>query len=254
MLVTSLALTSCSKEEEMGCWPPLDVPGDSANVIMIFNATTNGQPLELLKNFKDPLGRTMQVELLKFYVSNVFVSFNGASTLLKKAALVILVDPNVTDTTKKHNEIALKIPYGNYDRITFSVGLDVVQNAGDPTKYPSAHPLSINQNTYWDAWGKYKFFMIEGKGDWDGDGTLTNIYGYHTGFDECYRSISFEKMLTLDATNSNETLNVNFEVNDVFFGKDTLDMKLHPSWHGDINTIETAFIISDNFQEGLRLN
>jgi len=254
MLLFSVTMNSCSKDEVIGCPDPPTAPTDSSEtVIMLFNATANGQPLELLKNFRDPLGRELQVELLKFYVSNIYVHKGLVSKKVGNVGLITLVDPNLPDSVKSINEIALNIPYGNYDQISFSIGLDSVQNAGSPNSFPNSHPLSISQNTYWDSWGKYKFFMIEGKGDWDGDGSLSNIYGYHTGFDACYRTLVFDKQLSIQKDDILESINVDFEVNDVFFGQDTVNMKTNPTWHGEISTIETALIISDNLKDAINL-
>ena len=255
MLGISIFVFSCAKDDVIVCPPPPEPTDSTRTVMMLFNATTNGEPLELLKNFTDPLGRELEVELLKFYVSNIYVHNGLVSKRVGDAELITLVDPNVPDSVKNLNEVALQIPYGIYDKISFSIGLDAEQNAGNPTGYPNGHPLSISQNTYWDAWGKYKFFMIEGKGDWDGDGTLSNIYGYHTGFDVCYRELIFDKQLNLSRYNDiAELINVEFEVNDIFFGQDTVDMKINPSWHGDTSTIETALILSDNFKDAIKLD
>ena len=254
LLVLGFALISCTKEDEVICDIPLPVAPDSSLVTLEFNATTNSVPLELLKSFNDPLGRELQVEMLKFYVSNVYVHSGTTSTLVHEVALIILEDPNVLDTNDRFHKIEMQVPVGIYDKISFSIGLDPVQNKENPNDYTSEHPLSISQNTYWDSWTNYKFFMIEGKGDWDGDGFLTNIYGYHTGFDVCYREVSINTLIESSPDeNAKDYINLTFEVNDVFFGQDTVNMEIHPTWHGDTSTIETALILSDNLQNAIKL-
>ena len=245
-------LLSCSKKDEScDCIPP---PSISYNdVILKFEGMTGGQPMELLKTFKDPLGRDLHVELFKFYVSDIYVNSGANQTKVGKVDLITLEDPNVIGPGNDLKYTVLKVPYGNYDGITFHIGLDPAQNESDPNSFAPDHPLSSAQNTHWGTWSNYKFLMMEGKGDWDMNGTLTDIYGYHTGFDQCYREVTLTSQVSSDASGSTDTIRVTFDFNDIFFGSDTLDMKIFPTWHGDTSTIWISETLSDNFSKALKL-
>ncbi|MEQ8323897.1 MAG: hypothetical protein RIC15_12775 [Vicingaceae bacterium] len=245
--------SSCSKEEDPIC----DIPQPTIlyeSIRMQFDATAGGENMELLKTFSDPLGRSLNAELFKFYVSNVYFHAGNQKVKVKDVALITMLDPNFPDPSGILREIEMKVPYGNYDGISFGIGLDPLQNESDPNSFDPDHPLSSAQNTHWGTWSNYKFLMMEGKGDWDNDTQFTDIYGYHTGFDECYREVDFDYNVQVNGDDALPApLLLTFEFNDIFFGKDSLDMAIFTSWHGDTSTIATSNLLSDNFSEALKI-
>ena len=234
---------SCSKEEEE-C--PAPIIKDT--IVVHFKATTNGSPLVYNAIFQDPINRDMRISQLKFYISNVYLLNGDKRTLLTEYELIAIEDKgNDPKTTVK-----LLAPVGNYTGISMGIGLDSIQNAYEPASFPSEHPLSADQNTWWSAWDKYRFIMIEGRIDGDSSGVLDDIFGYHTGHDVCYRTKEFTKNFSL-VKGEKRQLDFTIEVNEIFFGADTLDVYTEPTFHGEMAIIDRGIKISDNFKAALTL-
>ena len=99
-----LSIHSCSKEEE-DC--PSPVPMDS--LIISFDATGNGLPVEYQKPFSDPLNRLMRISFLQHYVSNVYLLNGDKSTLINDVSLLTYID-NPTDPSGEKQKIRLSVP------------------------------------------------------------------------------------------------------------------------------------------------
>ena len=166
--------------------------------------------------------------------------------------LITYEDKGELDPNDEMQKVVLLAPIGDYTGISMGIGLDSIQNNLEPTSFPSEHPLSADQNTWWSAWDKYRFVMIEGRIDGDSSGTLDDIFGYHTGHDICYREKEFTKNFSI-TTNSKTQLNFTIEMNDLFFGDDTLDVYTEPTFHGEMEIIDRAIRLSDNFSKGLKI-
>lgn len=250
IILLSATMASCCDKDE----PIPDPPKTTAMAKFSFGATGGGGTLEMGKTFSDPMNRTIRVERFKFYVSNVYLMQDGNEILAKDVELVIYQDDDFPDPTLEKRNVYAVLPPGKYDGIKLGIGLDPTKNALNPGDFPSEHPLSTSQLTYWGAWSKYKFIMIEGFADLSGGSNLSHIFNYHTGYDTCYRELtySFNQPFEIVSGNISE-LKFNIEINDIFFGKDTLDIATEPTWHGDQSTISRGIKISDNFAENLTI-
>lgn len=238
---------SCKKEED-----DCPAPAQTDSLILSFSASTAGFPLEFKKEFNDPLNRKMRVELLKYYVSNIYLINGVNEKKVGDVGLLTFENNGEPDPGDELQKIRMIVPTGSYTGIRFGIGLDETTNATNPSSYSDEHPLSVQQGTYWSTWDKYRFFLIEGRMDGDGDGQLTDLYGYHTGFDICYKEKSFQKNFKVQK-GSTMVINFSFEINDVFFGSDTLDAYTEPFWHGDTILVDRAIRISDNFINALKI-
>lgn len=192
----------------------------------------NGAPFLMnMPVYTDHIGRTYQVELLKFYLSNWFLEKNNG--LMVELADVCLLDYSndsllVINTT---------LDTGQYVQLHFGLGLDPSLNASDPVSFVSSHPLSIAQNTYWTWSSKYKFFMLEGRVALLDNTIPDQIFSYHSGFDTLYREI-------------------NLPLDDFFIGSKgafiSLEMDLGKVINGSagtINLVENSFSHSiENFE------
>lgn len=247
VILTAVLFSSCTKEEDC---PEEPVQKDS--LILHFEAFGGGDTLEYQKFFTDPLGRPMKIEQLLHYVSNIYLLNGSKETFVKDVDLIIYEDKGEIDPGNEKQKIRLLVPRGNYTGIRFVIGLDSATNAGDPSSYEESHPLSVYQNTYWSAWDKYRFIMIEGFMDADNDGINDDVFGIHTGFDVCYRIKTFDHTIEIKE-NQTTQLYFNIEVNEMFFGPDTLDPAIEPFWHGEPELVDRAIRLSDNFIYALEL-
>jgi hypothetical protein len=240
---------SCKKEDD--CPTSTTVQKDS--LIISFQVFSGNLPLAYLSPFNDALNRSMRVDLLKHYVSNVYLLNGTKEILIKDVAFLTYLNNGEPDPGDELQKIRLRVPVGTYTGIRFAIGLDSAMNKSNPSSFPDEHPLSAKQLTYWGAWQNYKFLMIEGFTDFDGDKVFSDPFGFHTGLDYCYRERTFDKNITVKKGQVAK-LNFNFEINDLFFGTDTLDLATESSWHGDTLYLSRGIRLSENFINALWLD
>lgn len=220
--------TSCSKEE--GCTDPSATnynpeaekndgscvysdPG-GGTFQLNFNAfVSGGQPLVINQPYADSAGYTLQIEDLKFYISNLtLVKNNNQEVIIKDVDLIDL-------KAAGENYTSALVPLGDYKEIKFGIGVDSLLNDTDPTTYNVGHPLSTFQNTYWPWVAQYRFIMLEGRADTinGSSSNLNQLLSYHTGAKSLYReySKSINFSIQLDATHE-ESLSIN--LNKIFYG------------------------------------
>jgi hypothetical protein len=212
---------------------------------MSFKTTAAGNVININDTFPDFLGRSTALQTFKYYLSNIqLLDANQNSHLFKN---VLLVDYNNHSTT-----FSAEVPAGNYQQIKIGIGLDAEQNASDPANFENTHPLATSQNTYWSWAAKYKFIQIDGKTDLNGDGSLEQLFGYHTGLDTMYATTTIDHAFEVKAQ-QNTHLSFRLDMNEVFSKNDTVDCAIEPSWHGNTATASIAFRLTTNFVSSLKI-
>ncbi len=148
------------------------------------NITVGGAPLELGKLYKTPAGTEYQVDLVRFYTSNVqLVKNDGSSLTLPGVSLTSWMAGNAAPTAQggklmedgqMYNPATLsgatffklKAPAGDYKGLRFEVGVPKDLNHRDASTMPL--PLGLESGMFW-AWNPgYIFFRLEGKTIIDG--------------------------------------------------------------------------------------
>lgn len=94
-----------------------------------------------------------------------------------------------------------KLKPGNFNKISFDVGIDSLTNHGDPSVYPSDHPLALQlQSMHWGWNSGYVFIMLEGEADTtsSGSGDFDRSFFYHIGSHLLFtESLSFNKNIQI---------------------------------------------------------
>jgi hypothetical protein len=146
------------------------------------NIKVGDAPLELGKTYKTPSGAEYQVDLVRFYASNVqLVKADGSSLLAPGVSLTTWTTetPAVTGAklmddgqmysakaTQGATFFKLKAPAGEYKGMRFEVGVPKDLNHREASNM--ALPLGLESGMFW-AWNPgYIFFRIEGKTVVDG--------------------------------------------------------------------------------------
>lgn len=94
----------------------------------------------------------------EYYLSGISITHDGGQ-ITKAADVYILVRANQNDTILLGNFDITKV-----EAISFVVGVDPKVNNGDPTLWPSNHPLSPKApSMHWGWSAGYRFVAIEGK-------------------------------------------------------------------------------------------
>ncbi len=241
----SIYFISCEKKLK----PPKGEGNASAIPALVkLKASFNydGNNLTLNQVVNDQLGRAIKIELFKFYLSNIYLHYTQGGSV--KAEDVLLFNFNSATGT----EFFLKTTSGNFNGISFGIGLDAQQNASDPSTFEANHPLSVLQNTYWTWATKYRFIMLDGKGDGDGDSNLNDLFSYHAGDDLLYNTIQFNLPTFQLKSNTIPTIEISVDLDKVFFGTNgAIDFVSESSTH---STNPTAFKFAGNFSNALSVS
>lgn len=148
----------CDKDDK----PVLETPETADPVILSLelspaygNKTINFNTDEFVTAAND----TIQPNKFRFLMSKIQLvkMDNTTITFSGKYGFV-----NLGDNAKVNLEFP-EVPAGNYNAIKFSVGLDSAINHGDPSQWPSTHPLSpLVNGLHWGWQGGYIFMSHEG--------------------------------------------------------------------------------------------
>lgn len=150
-------------------------------VPMIDDSTQLGFGQEYLIN-----GLNVRFDRIRFYVDDIALvtskeNFTSENTLLS------------TENIQLGEVGELKV--ADLQEIKFNVGVDpVTNNEVDPTSQPTNSPLFANHpQVQWDSISGYKFFLVEGGVDVNGDGIYqqdtTEIMSIHCGVDDNLKNI-----------------------------------------------------------------
>lgn len=151
---------------------------------LLFNHTANGQPMEVGKTiFAIPNGKMVLITRAEFYLSK-FKVINKTSDTIHFDDTYALVDARYPLAT---------FPIGSFSDdfdfrfLNMGIGVDVSKNHSDPTLYPSSHPLSFQDpSMHWGWSGGYRFLVVEGLVDNDGDGIPEQEFQFHNLGDQLY--------------------------------------------------------------------
>ena len=189
---TLLSLTSCSKDETSSS-------STTGSMTLEFEAMANGNKLALNTAYTNTSNtETISFSLFQYYVSNI--------VLTKKDGTKFTLPKNESYFLVKHDgsanpEITLKnIPVGDYNAVTFSVGVDSATNLSDPTTLPTA--LDPANGMHWSWAQGYVFLKAEGKVNTSTD------FKYHMGLNSNLKTITLTSSSEVATVRTNITPNI----------------------------------------------
>lgn len=119
--------------------------------------------LNLGESYSTPNGLSYQVDVLRFYISNVaMVKLDGSEVALPG---LVLADFK-RGATQEQTVMKLDVPAGDYAGIRFTIGVPREQNHLDAAKQKA--PLGVETGMYWSWNTGYIFYKFEGKFSKDG--------------------------------------------------------------------------------------
>lgn len=256
----SFTFFSCSKKE--GCTDPLSLNYDPEAIVndgsceyadqtASFKLTfkpivSNGQPMLINSVYTDSTGYLMKIELLKFYISQIKLTDTDNNELLVK-------DVGLIDAQNGIYSVEFDVKEGNYNKIKFGIGLDSALNASDPTSFPSSHPLSVYQNTFWSWSTQFRFIMFEGRSDTIIDATqnLNHSFIYHTGTNPLYTTFEKNISINISVDNPHEEIIV-LNINQLFYNDSSpIDIKSESLTHTAGSDVPIAIKFTNNFKNAL---
>lgn len=193
------------------------------------------------------------------FAYNTEYDLNGVKLLFTKAQVYVsdfvvktnpeqaIEDVVVSINPSKHTLDIGTIPnVGNSAGLKFSIGVDDVVNHTDPSTYPATSPLSSSSSEFehWSWNSGYRFVVLEGEIDTNGDGTLDDFFEFHLGTDDFYTVIDLNQTGEIIA-GQDFTTNVRVDYS-MFF--DGIDLANDYVTHTNDN-INLANAVKDNFSK-----
>lgn len=173
--------------------------------INLESTVNDTQKLEIFsKTYNTLQGYPYYITQFKFYISNVYLSNSTEKALI---APVFLYN---SDSAKNTLNVA-NIPVGCYTTLQIGLGIDSATNATNPNTYEPTHPLSAQQNTYWQWSKNYRNLMIEGRTNKDNCTDFCNGILYHTGHNSLYQTLTLTLPTQVCITNENKQ-NIDLEI------------------------------------------
>ena len=215
LVVFTIVFSSC---KQPGCTDPIasnynadaDKEDDSCiydNLNLQFNLKNNERAFSRYDTLNFNEG-SFRVENITFYMSNITLNNTSISKNVKDVHLFRLDEPNTMN-------LEVTAPNGNYESVSFGLGLTPELNNTEPSDYPTDHPLGLNQNTYWPMLASsYIFVKIEGKMDTSQTSSFYPLT-YHLSHEDLFRALDFPKSISLDENNT-ATLQFNIDLSKLF--------------------------------------
>lgn len=243
----SMILSACEKDQPI----PPPVEPNKGTVEIRFVPTMNGAAFQPNVNFTGPNNLKMNIEILKFYLSDIQLINSTDNQLLSEIELV--------DLSQSDKSISFEAVPGIFQKLRFFLGVKKALNGTDDTNFDEAsfpidHPLSIYNNMYWSWATGYIFSKIEGKIDTSQaqDQTPTYTWFYHSGMDTCYTEKNFDNLNIVVNEGKTTVIELGIEVKDIFISQnDTINM-VEDNFTHTTDNIDLARKVSINLAKGFR--
>ena len=183
---------------------------------VFFKLEYNGEPLVMGNEIEYPGGKKMFINRVSAFLSEFQLSSTNTPFLLSE---VDYHDFTGSHSTAEKAQIGYKlhfhdVPVGTYSGLAFGLGLTPENNNKRPNEHPASSILSRNAE-YWSVWSSYIFSRIEGQYDSNGDGTPDAGMALHTGANEAYTKVNFERAITIEE-DKDASINIVIDLKEVF--------------------------------------
>lgn len=192
--ITAIILTSCKKDAV-----PEYNPNVKGSLSVEFDNVAGSSDLQLTTGtYSNAVGESFKVNKLKYFVSNfVFTNINGSVYTVPQDSSYFLINETIASSLKT----SLKVPEGEYSKVSFMIGVDSLRNTMDISKRTGVlDPTTMASDLYWSWNSGYIFFKIEGTSPTSA--SPGNAFGYHVGGFGGYNTSTVNnlKTITLDLT------------------------------------------------------
>lgn len=172
------------------CGPDIKPENQVGTLELNFEANVAGQIFEKGQRYSYS-NRYGWIDSLKFYVSNLkAIRKDGTDTLL---AEILLFDYSLAGKTLHGSGVfeSFDILVGEYQGVSFSLGVSPTLNHTNAVTYPSGHPLNSSNGMFWNTTDGYAFLMIKGGADSLNSATPTIPLAYYIGNDALLKPKSY---------------------------------------------------------------
>lgn len=159
----ALVLPACKKDKD----EDPEHEHHHATINMAFTFQVNGEEWTVDSLLSDSLGHALKVNSARFFVSGIHAENDEDVLVGEWPESYLLVDAAGSGNTITLGEMEV----GHIHQFHFDLGLDSTANHADPT-LASAPLNDATMHWNWDPAAGYKFLVLEGRYDDDGDGIV----------------------------------------------------------------------------------
>lgn len=228
-----LATAGCKKDTTD---PPAATPANTvtATLRMSYMFMNGAEDFALNSTvLHDSLGHAVQLDQVRFFVSGVHAMDNAGNAIGHYEAVYMLVD--VAQAT--NNYLLGQINASHIHEFHFDLGVDAAANAADPAT--AAPPLNDTSMYFVSQQMGYKFFVVTGHADLDGDGVYETPVSYQCGMNSALTEAHAEVHHDL-ADGDVFTAMIHVDLNGIFSG---LNLATSPA--PDMHSPECARIMNN---------
>ena len=208
-----------------------------------------GEPLVMFTDYSYPDGRPITFTRFSFYSSEV---------MLDESQIQNVEFHNLTNNNAVPEDAAngfvwsiACVPPGEYNQFSFALGVPEELNEMGPSDFLSSHPLS-RSSEHWFSWDSYIFCKLEGNLDSNNDGIKDVPIALHLGSDNAFRSLFFEKNISITSSNTTE-IELVIDIYHFFGGEtSTFDIDTNDQIH-NLDQIPAIEELADNFKNNIEL-
>lgn len=236
--------TGCKKEEPK--------TSEEGSITLNFNATYGDEALVMLETYEYTDGDLINFGISDFLISDVFVTDSDGNRV--DLIDIELIDFDAQNVNAEMAEIPISFSFdsidpGEYQSITFSVGIDAETNLTRPEDYTPDSPLSVSTR-YWQAWDSYIFARFQG--DLINPDFGDNVpWLFHTGKDDVFRTFTY----ALDKSVNDNTVSIDVTIDHKeLFKVDAgyMDIRSKPTNHNP-QDLEPLITITENFETAVSI-
>ena len=153
LFILSLTMVGCDDEDPL--------PEETGQLTIEFDNRVGEENLELSKDYVNAGGETFQIAKLNYYISNIVLKTNdGKEFVVPQDSSYFLIMEEQEDSQEVHLK---NVPSGNYNQISFTIGVDSLRSTMDVSKRPGVlDPAQGHDGMYWTWNSGYIFFKMEG--------------------------------------------------------------------------------------------
>lgn len=212
LLLSCVALFACRK-------PSTSTPDpepQTGQLEIVFKPVYQGAPMVFFEDIPTGLqsNEYLYFQKLEFFVAELKVQQTNNLTInLEEVDYVELGDLVTAAMAEEGYTLRYdNLPVGDYDELSFGVGLTDALNSMDPGDFGTLSPMS-NTGRYWPSWNSYILSKVEGT--YKQPNGNTNFV-YHTGVDGMYQPRSFATNFSIAADKITQVV-IHLHGEDLFF-------------------------------------
>jgi len=172
ILCLCLLFASCDEDDPL-------VQGETGQLTIEFDNRAGKENLELNTDYSNSSGETFRISKLNYYISNIVLeTIDGNQFVVPQDSCYFLI----MEEEEESQEVVLKnIPAGDYNQITFTIGVDSLRSTLDISKRTGVlDPAQGHDGMYWTWNSGYIFFKMEGSSP-SAPSDQDNKFYYHIG-------------------------------------------------------------------------